>query len=299
MYILLSHILLGSSVLITTVVSLTKGAKESLGNISALIAQLVTGEVFPASNFRSAVSNSNHTTPKTSSTRGPYRTMESEVEIVTQTAQTQRQSTKNRKPPYDAEALQAARRAAEAHETYGRGRKLRTQAVKDKKLRSNLKTLESKYKEATLKAKDAEILLEHDSGFLEPEHVLERTDRVRQDELKKAVAVQTARNGFELKLVEGLGPYMCDYTRNGRGLLLAGRRGHVSAMDWRDGRLGCELQLGETVRDAKFLHNEQFFAVAQKKYTYIYDHAGVELHVSTPEICPCCVSASDFFWNQL
>jgi hypothetical protein len=49
-------------------------------------------------------------------------------------------------------------------------------------------------------------------------------------------------------------------------------------MDWREGKLGCELQLGETVRDARWLHNNQLFAVAQKKYVYIYDRAGVEIH---------------------
>lgn len=27
-----------------------------------------------------------------------------------------------------------------------------------------------------------------------------------------------------------------------------------------------------------FLHNEQFFAVAQKKYAYIYDKRGLEVH---------------------
>jgi U3 small nucleolar RNA-associated protein 7 len=49
-------------------------------------------------------------------------------------------------------------------------------------------------------------------------------------------------------------------------------------MDWREGKLGCELQLGETVRDVRWLHNNQYFAVAQKKYVYIYDRQGVELH---------------------
>ena len=82
--------------------------------------------------------------------------------------------------------------------------------------------------------------------------------------------------GFELKL-DG-GPYVGEYTRNGRELLLAGRKGHIATMDWRNGKLGCELQLGETVRDARWLYNNQMFAVAQKKYVYIYDQAGVELH---------------------
>lgn len=201
--------------------------------------------------------------------------MESEVEIVT-----------DRKPPHkaittshpqNAEFAAQARRAAEAHKTYGRGRKIRSQGVKDKKLRGNLKSLEKKYKDATLKAKDAEILLENESGYLVPEGELERTYKVRQDELKQDIAVDTAKNGFELRL-EGLGPYVADYTRNGRSLLLAGRKGHVATMEWKGGVLGCEMQLQETVRDAKWLHNDQYFAVAQKKYVYIYDHAGVELH---------------------
>ena len=191
-------------------------------------------------------------------------------------------------PPHlDPEKAALQARAKSAQQTYGRGRKIRHQSVKDKKLRSNLKSLEAKYKDATLKAKDAEILLEHESGYLEPEHELERTYKIRQDELKRDVAVQTARKGFELKLGEGLGPYSCEYTRNGRGLLLAGRKGHVAAIpDWQAGTLGCELQLRETVRDARWLHNDQYFAVAQKKYVYIYDRAGVELHCLKQHVEP-------------
>jgi U3 small nucleolar RNA-associated protein 7 len=36
--------------------------------------------------------------------------------------------------------------------------------------------------------------------------------------------------------------------------------------------------VNETVRDVKFLHNFQLFAVAQKKYVYIYDSKGLETH---------------------
>ncbi|KAK3943538.1 hypothetical protein QBC46DRAFT_307167 [Diplogelasinospora grovesii] len=169
------------------------------------------------------------------------------------------------------------RRIKEAQRQYGRGRKIDIKSVKDKKLKRNLTNLENKYKEATLKAKEAEILLENTSGFLEPETELERTYKVRQDDIVNDVALETAQKGFELKL-DQLGPYMFDYTRNGRSLLLAGRKGHVATMDWREGKLGCELQLGETIRDARWLHSNQYFAVAQKKYVYIYDHQGVELH---------------------
>ena len=181
------------------------------------------------------------------------------------------------RPAHDLDATENKRRVQVARQAYGRGRKMSVRGIKDKKLRSNLKTLEEKYKDATLKAKDAEILLENESGYLEPEGELEKTYKVRQDELRKETAVETAKKGFELNL-EALGPYLVDYTRNGRCLLLAGRKGHVSTMDWRAGKLGCELQLQETVRDAIWLHNDQYFAVAQKKYVYIYDQAGIELH---------------------
>lgn len=41
----------------------------------------------------------------------------------------------------------------------------------------------------------------------------------------------------------------------------------------------CRLpQVKETTHDIKFLHNEQFFAAAQKKYVYIYDKRGLEVH---------------------
>lgn len=175
------------------------------------------------------------------------------------------------------EQAAAKRRQREANRQYGRGAAIRTKDIKDKKSRANLRALEERNQEAALKAKDAEILLEERGGFLEAEGELEKTYRVRQSDIKDNVGVETAKKGFELKL-EGLGPYVCEYTRNGRDLLLAGRKGHVATMDWRSGKLGCELQLGETVRDAKWMHNNQFFALAQKRNVYMYDHRGVEIH---------------------
>ncbi|KAF3008778.1 Small subunit (SSU) processome component [Curvularia kusanoi] len=183
-------------------------------------------------------------------------------------------------PVNDEEARAVARFAEEATKQYGRGDKIRPKSVKDKKLRSNLRLLENKNKQAALEAKNVEILLENNEGLLEAEHELERTYKVRQDEIKAAVATETAKKGFELRL-DGLGPYdVCEYSRNGRDLLIAGRKGHVATFDWRDGKLGCELQLSETVRDARWLHvsNQKNFAVAQKKCVYIYGGDGVELH---------------------
>lgn len=175
------------------------------------------------------------------------------------------------------EALRKKAREAEAEQAYGRGRKISVKSVRDKKLRGNLKALESRYKDAVIKAKDAEILLENASGFLEAENELEKTYKVRQEDIRDEVGIESAKKSFDLRLDE-LGPYIGDYTRNGRSLLLAGQKGHVASVDWRAGKLGCELQLRETIRDAKWLHNDQYFALAQKKHVFIYDHAGVEIH---------------------
>ncbi|KAL9113286.1 MAG: hypothetical protein Q9227_002621 [Pyrenula ochraceoflavens] len=185
----------------------------------------------------------------------------------------------NRKAPtkaIDPEAEANNQRTSEARKTYGRGKAIQTGSVKDKKLRANLKRLESKYKTAVLNAKDAEILLENEEGFLQAESELERTYKVRQDEIQEAVVVEEAKKAFELKL--DMGPYNVVYTPNGRSLLLMGRKGHVASCDWRAGKPGCELYLNETLRNATWLHNDQYFAIAQKKHTYIYDHAGVEIH---------------------
>ncbi|MCJ1445435.1 MAG: Small subunit (SSU) processome component [Stictis urceolatum] len=180
-------------------------------------------------------------------------------------------------PALDPETAELQQRAREAHKQFGRGKQIALKQIKDKKLKAKLRRLEERNQDAVLKAQDAQILQEFEPGYLEPEGELERTYKIRQSELKDNVGVETAKKGFELKLGE-LGPYVAEYSRNGRDLLLAGRKGHIATMDWRSGKLNCEQQLGETIRDATWLHNNQYFAAAQKKYTYMYDHHGVELH---------------------
>jgi len=126
------------------------------------------------------------------------------------------------------EQQQKKRRLNEALAVYGRGKEINTRAIKDKKIRRNLRVIEDKYQKAALRAKDAEILLEQ-PGFLEAETELERTYKVRQDDIVKNVNLDTAQKRFELNL-DQLGPYVADYTRNGRYLALAGRKGHVATM---------------------------------------------------------------------
>ncbi|GBG72986.1 hypothetical protein CBR_g12704 [Chara braunii] len=119
-------------------------------------------------------------------------------------------------------------------------------------------------------------LLQGEAGFLEAEGV-ERTRDFRQAEIVHEVDLLSSRNAFDLRLPE-LGPYTVDFTRNGQFLVLGGRKGHLSLMEWRSKNLLTEIQVRETTRDVKFLHNECFFAAAQKKYVYIYDKRGVEVH---------------------
>ncbi|CAH9144847.1 unnamed protein product, partial [Cuscuta epithymum] len=48
-------------------------------------------------------------------------------------------------------------------------------------------------------------------------------------------------------------------------MALAGRKGHLAIVDMKTLNLFREFQVRETVRDVVFLHNELFFAAAQKK----------------------------------
>ncbi|KAK8107083.1 uncharacterized protein PG998_009096 [Apiospora kogelbergensis] len=173
--------------------------------------------------------------------------------------------------------LERRKRNKQAQRDYGRGTGIDVKTIKDKKLRRNLKGLEQKYKQAAESAKDAEILLENTSGFLEAEEELERTWRVTQNEIESSVSLEASKKRFDLKL-DQLGPYQFDYDRTGRMLLLGGAKGHIATMDWRQGKLGCEINLQEKVRAVKYLHNTNYFSVSQKNQVYIYDSRGVELH---------------------
>jgi U3 small nucleolar RNA-associated protein 7 len=148
--------------------------------------------------------------------------------------------------------------------------------TKDRKLRTTLRNMDNRYKETLRSTAATDMLLAENAGYIEAEG-MEKTYRFKQQDIVKEVDQSTANKALKLKL-DQFGPYSLDYSRNGTHLLIGGRKGHVASMDWRKGEVRAELHLNETINAVKYLQNEQYFAVAQKKYTFIYDHEGTEIH---------------------
>lgn len=149
--------------------------------------------------------------------------------------------------------------------------------AKSRRIHQGMKKVDEQYNEFVKSAEQTDMLLQEEAGFLEADGPMEQTRKFRQDDIAAAVDAATANKRFDLKLPE-LGPYTLNFSRNGRKLLLGGRKGHVALMDWQLGTLDCELFLNETVHAVQYFHNDQYFAVAQKKYTFVYDRTGLELH---------------------
>ena len=154
-------------------------------------------------------------------------------------------------------------------------------AVTDLRAKKILRQDEKFAREAARHAASTELLLPHDSGFLQTEAPLERTFKVRQDQLKELVDLQSAKKIFDISLPSGDGSFRARYTRNGRHVLLGGEKGaQLAGFDWQTGKLRFEMNLesGEVVHDVTWLQNETFFAAAQRKFVYVYDHVGREVH---------------------
>lgn len=148
--------------------------------------------------------------------------------------------------------------------------------VKHPILLEKLKRKEKNIDYANEQAARAEILLTEEQGFLKFEED-GKTTSVTQKQIVNSIDIAAATKSFELQL-EDFGPYRIKYSRNGRHLLLGGKKGHIAAFDWVTKRLHCEISVMETIHDLSFLHLESMFAVAQKEWLYIYDNSGIELH---------------------
>ncbi|CAO3612154.1 unnamed protein product [Cunninghamella echinulata] len=161
-------------------------------------------------------------------------------------------------------------------EKYSRGDIKDYKHIQNQKLKARLQKEEKRAVQAAQAAARAELLLNENAGYLESEG-LEKTYNYRQDQLAEDADINTSSKIFTLDLAD-FGPYSLNYTRNGRHLLMGGKKGHLAAFDWQSSKLHFETHVNEIVRDVTWLHNETMFAAAQKKYVFIYDNTGLEIH---------------------
>ncbi|XP_076859264.1 WD repeat-containing protein 46 [Brachyhypopomus gauderio] len=159
---------------------------------------------------------------------------------------------------------------------FRRGQKFEVSETTRQKAKENIARSEAESDLAQKQAARYDLLLPEDAGFLEGDDG-EDTCTISQEDIADAVDITSGAKYFNLHLTQ-FGPYRLDYSRTGRHLLLGGKRGHVSCIEWQTKNLTCEINVMETVHDIKWLHTEAMFAVAQKQWLYIYDSKGIELH---------------------
>eukprot|EP01132_Coremiostelium_polycephalum_P004094 gene4094-5122_t len=200
----------------------------------------------------------------------------SEFELDNNKVKKEEESSGDENPHFENTISKSERVKNSGVKKYLKGGGVVTKGIKNPVLKSRVKKVNELKKQAAKAAYHSEILLQNESGFIVPDEG-EKTYEITQRQIVENVDIQSAAKVFDLNLQPN-GPYTFDYTKEGRYLLLGGERGHFSVIDWSRGKKFTERHLHKPIRDACFLHNETMFALAQKKYTYIYSNQGVELH---------------------
>lgn len=162
-----------------------------------------------------------------------------------------------------------------ALDRHRRGDKVSGEGIKTEHFKEKYKRKEVYHNFALEQAARTELLLNEEEGFIEPDEDVP-TAEYSQREIVDNVDITTASKHFNLSL--DFGSYRLRYTKNGRHLLLGGKKGHVAAFDWVTKKLHCEFNAMEEVHDVTWLHLETMFAVAQKNWVHFYDNQGTEIH---------------------
>ncbi|CAG0908766.1 unnamed protein product, partial [Cyprideis torosa] len=116
-------------------------------------------------------------------------------------------------------------------------------SVISKKRRRKVLREEERVEWATEQTARAELLLTEEAGLLVADPG-EETCEISQREIAESVDILSATKHFDLDLYR-FGPYRMDYSRDGRFLLLGGRKAHVAAIDWMTKKLLCEVNVME------------------------------------------------------
>lgn len=90
----------------------------------------------------------------------------------------------------------------------------------------------------------------------------ESTFSITQEDILKESDVQTNQKAFGLTL-DKLGPYNVNYTRNGRILILGGRKGHIATLDWQRKKLKTEFNVSEQINAVTYEHPLGTFLLLQ------------------------------------
>jgi len=100
---------------------------------------------------------------------------------------------------------------------------------------------------------------------------------ISQKDILKDADILTKNKRFTLNNLPG--KYNVRYSPTGKYLMLASNNGHFSTIEWQTKQLVQEFDVHEKVNDVCWLHQEQFFAAAQSKWTRIYENdTGAEIH---------------------
>jgi U3 small nucleolar RNA-associated protein 7 len=141
--------------------------------------------------------------------------------------------------------------------------------------REKIKSTVALAREAEKERVQSEILRTEKHGYIEVDSD-EKTYELSQEQIRENVSMRTAEQAFSLDLEHG--PIYARHCRSGRHMLLRNEMGYLASFDVRAMKLMFEVEVRDRIRDALYLHNEGFIAVAQERNVFVYNGEGTEVH---------------------